>query len=185
MTATTSEIDAKLNQLGFSLESSIPGGKVDGDWPCIAYDITLRFKDKTVISTQYKLGVGHVEWSKARPDSFAMQWSIDEQSLLYTLERHPRAVLKDKQAHANVAAKLARKQGVKPGLADVMHSLLLDGEPFFNAQSFEDWADEFGYDKDSRKAEATYRECDATGRKLAANVPAETLAKVRELVQDL
>ena len=105
--------------------------------------------------------------------------------MIHTWQSKPYADFKDKQLQANVAAKLARNQGVKPELADVMHSLLLDGEAFFNAQSFEDWASEFGYEPDSRKAEALYRQCDATGRKLAGALSKETLDAVREIVRDL
>src|SRR5690606_33602845 len=43
---------------------------------------------------------------------------------------------------------------VPPHAADVLHSLILDSAAA--DQTFESWCDEFGYDSDSRKAEATY-----------------------------
>ena len=46
----------------------------------------------------------------------------------------------------------------------VLSSLLLDSSAV--DQSFEDWCGEFGYDTDSRKAEATYNACRKSGEKL-------------------
>lgn len=185
---TTDRIKS-LTNLGFSLEASKPAGGVDennqSDWPHISYSIRLLFKGKPVLSTEYKLGVGHVRIKKARPDGIMQPWTERERTLLYTWQSHPHTSFQDKQLQADVAAKLAIQQKVAPQLDDVLRSLLMDGEAFFNAQSFEGWADDFGYDKDSRKAEAIYRECDNTGRKLAAAIPADVLAKARELTQDM
>ncbi len=46
-----------------------------------------------------------------------------------------------------------------PTTADVLNSLISDSAGYDNASSFEEWADELGYDEDSRKAEAIYRAC--------------------------
>lgn len=45
----------------------------------------------------------------------------------------------------------------EPSLADVLDCLASDAAGYENAQDFEQWADEYGYDTDSRKAEKTYR----------------------------
>jgi len=47
----------------------------------------------------------------------------------------------------------------KPTLAEVLDCLASDASGIENARSFEDWANEYGYDTDSRKAEKTYRIC--------------------------
>jgi hypothetical protein len=44
-----------------------------------------------------------------------------------------------------------------PTLADVLDCLASDAAGFQNAASFEDWASEYGYDTDSRKAEKIYK----------------------------
>ena len=94
------------------------------------------------------------------------------------------ANFKDKTLQLAVAVKLARHQKLVPSLADVIYQLLLDGEAYFNPYPFEEWAKEFGYDPDSRKAEAIFRVCDETGRALARCVPSEILAKAREILKD-
>jgi len=55
-----------------------------------------------------------------------------------------------------------------PTLADVLDCLASDASGVDNAQSFEDWASEYGYDTDSRKAERTYRICEGQAQKLKA-----------------
>lgn len=54
-----------------------------------------------------------------------------------------------------------------PRAEDVMENLLLDAASFDNARDFEDWAAEYGYDTDSRKAEKLYRRVGAQTYKLA------------------
>lgn len=45
----------------------------------------------------------------------------------------------------------------EPTLTSVLDCLASDAAGFENAQSFEDWASEYGYDADSRKAEKTFK----------------------------
>jgi hypothetical protein len=45
----------------------------------------------------------------------------------------------------------------EPTLEDVLDSLGSEAAGYLNADSFESWAGEFGYDPDSRRAERTYR----------------------------
>lgn len=44
-----------------------------------------------------------------------------------------------------------------PTVLQVMSSLLSEANAVARGESFEQWADEFGYDTDSRKAESLYR----------------------------
>lgn len=44
-----------------------------------------------------------------------------------------------------------------PAPADVLDCLASDAAGYENARSFEEWASEYGYDTDSRKAEKTYK----------------------------
>lgn len=46
-----------------------------------------------------------------------------------------------------------------PELADVLDCLASDASGADNARDFEDWASEYGYDTDSRKAEKIYNAC--------------------------
>lgn len=47
----------------------------------------------------------------------------------------------------------------EPTAADVLDCLASDASGVENAGTFEEWASEYGYDEDSRKAERTYKIC--------------------------
>jgi len=53
----------------------------------------------------------------------------------------------------------------EPSMTDVLESLQCDASGR-DGQSFEDWCSEFGYDTDSKRAEATYNACGQTVYKL-------------------
>jgi hypothetical protein len=55
---------------------------------------------------------------------------------------------------------------VPPSAADVLYSLISDSDACDKA--FEEWAGDLGYDTDSRKALATYLECQRLGREVRA-----------------
>jgi hypothetical protein len=47
--------------------------------------------------------------------------------------------------------------GQEPTLDEVLDCMASDASGYDNAQSFEDWCSEYGFDTDSRKAERTYK----------------------------
>ena len=53
-----------------------------------------------------------------------------------------------------------------PDAKEVLGCLAYDSASVENAQSFEDWAAELGYDEDSRKAERIFRGCERQAEKL-------------------
>ncbi len=56
--------------------------------------------------------------------------------------------------------------GKPPKAADILDCLASDAAGVENARDFEDWASEYGYDTDSRKAECTYHACEKSAAKL-------------------
>ncbi len=71
---------------------------------------------------------------------------------------------------------------VPPVAADVLYSLLLDSDAA--AMSFNDWCSDFGYDNDSIKALTTYQACCKSAEELRKIFKRETLAELRETLQD-
>lgn len=61
----------------------------------------------------------------------------------------------------------------EPDAANVLDCLASDAAGIENARSFEDWAGEYGYDEDSRKALDTYLLCQAQAAKLSQFLGAE------------
>lgn len=67
-----------------------------------------------------------------------------------------------------------------PSPADVLYSIVLDNP---HEASFEDWAADFGYDTDSRKAEATYRACIEQSRMALRVLGRELLDEAAKLLE--
>ena len=55
----------------------------------------------------------------------------------------------------------------EPNTHDVVTCVTMDCSGFSNSRSFEDWASEYGYDTDSRKAEAIYKAVQIECRKFS------------------
>jgi hypothetical protein len=123
------------------------------------------------ISTDYMQGVAHIPGYKlgARRTS-----EVDEQEK-YAVEngKVPRSV-----SPAGFSKPIPR-----PELADILYCLLTDGEAI-DYPTYEEWADNLGYDRDSRKGEETYRACVIIGLKLRQMFGDAELAKLRDLFQD-
>lgn len=60
----------------------------------------------------------------------------------------------------------AGHHGKAPEAADVLDCLASDSAGVENAQGFDDWASEYGYDTDSRKAHKTYIICKRQAERL-------------------
>lgn len=58
--------------------------------------------------------------------------------------------------------------GREPELSNVLSCLASDSASIENARSFEEWASDFGYDTDSRKAERTFHVCERQAGRLKA-----------------
>jgi hypothetical protein len=63
----------------------------------------------------------------------------------------------------------------EPEVADVLDCLASDASGIENARSFEDWASEYGYDADSRKAKKIYKACVKQSEKLKKFIGSDEL----------
>ncbi len=64
-----------------------------------------------------------------------------------------------------------------PTVAEVLGCLLSDAR-VSDARSFEEWAEELGYDSDSRQAERVYKRCLEIGEKLEALLGADLVEEL-------
>jgi hypothetical protein len=90
-------------------------------------------------------------------------------------------------AHAPSSLLPRTKDGLadlpSPDATDVLYSLVLDSE-VIDCESFEDWADNFGYDHDSRSAEKIYRSCLETALKMRSLFGEDRLRELRVLFEN-
>ena len=156
------EAQALLAQLNITAEISNPRPGVEDNWPHIAYVVTFLRGSLPPLPQVWKCGIGHVKTTS--PDKGAMRilahLSTDEESMLRAWHLNPHANFKDKALQASVAAKLAFIQKVKPDASEVLACMCRDAIEATES-TFEEWAANFGYETDSRKAEATYNACRA------------------------
>lgn len=141
--------------------------KQENDWKCLSWKVRIEF-GRQVLETDYHTGLGLC--------GKAVQSRID--SL-------PKCCIDRQQAENELMERGSLKghRSEQPSLRDVIHSLLLDSEAI-DYGTFEEWADNFGYDHDSRKAEQTYRACLTTGLKLRAMFGEAKIQELREEFKD-
>lgn len=70
---------------------------------------------------------------------------------------------------------------ISPEIGNVLFCLASDARGVTDALSFEDWAADYGYDTDSRKAEATYHACQRIASDLARILGRDVLQELVEL----
>lgn len=162
MNTTETKLTDVCAALGINIEASLPSpgmdrrsGKASDDWPHILYSITIKRNGRPIWSGPYKLGIGHVDYS--------------ENSKLTLGSR----------AQARLASELALIQKVTPQLDDVMGSLISDGSPHFNHETFEDWCENLGYNDDSIRDLQSYNTCMAIGIALAKAFTADELTQLQ------
>lgn len=201
MNETERDRNAELKSLGLSLAilegpTAVRRAEPEGGGIQFRYLLELQRNGAPVWRGEYFTGTGWADLSKLknRVNSNFGIWQ-ETQQIYNTLTKKPYAQLKDKTAELKFwewvcAQKTGGIAGARkllavrpPSLTDVVSSLLLDSSAFFNAESFKEWAANFGYDSDSRQAEKIYNACNETGRQLSRGIPADDLAKIHEIME--
>ncbi len=138
--------------------------------PSLNWRVTLIRKGRTPFTTDYMQGAGHIPgWSSLKGGS------------VY-LNNYAREVAEKGRYSPQGPDSPSRRPLPAPSMADVLHCLLLDAEA--SELPFEEWAGNFGFDTDSRKAERLYHECVATGRALSRLLTPPEMDRVRDLLAD-
>lgn len=144
------------------------------------------------LETDYMQGIGH---AKGYEQGFTMNgWQgkyfatvAEKGKALRVLPR-----LSDNRVdwyEANERIKLYGMRGsfcndlTKPLLRDVLYALCMDAD-VLNYSSFEEWASNLGYDKDSRKGEAIYKQCLTIALKLRSILGDTKLTELQEAFSD-
>lgn len=131
------------------------------NWRC-----TFTRKGAPAFAIDYQQGVGHIPKMLGNPSPGELAGNEYEAA-----ERGRYQVY----AHSSWQTKALPP----PHPADVISSVLLDGRAA--DMSFDDWAGEFGYDTDSRKAEQIYYDCVRHGRAAVALFGRPLLAQFEPL----
>lgn len=143
------------------------------NWPSLNWRVTVKIGGKPILTTDYGQGIGHIPGYKSSPRVTLFAHEILSVALeTGTVPFHQKPWI----------AKPGKVPA--PDRENIMYSLLLDGAADFDAQSFDEWAGEYGYDPDSRKAESIYNECLSIGRQLRSAISMSDIDALRDAYQD-
>lgn len=161
--------------------NAAPRNGQDKPWQSLNWKVTLERNGRAFLTTDYSAGIGHAPSANAKaPRTFhgsdswyrahATEWEIE----------HGYA------ARWSWGAEFKRALPAKPLMPEieaVLSSLVLDSG-VLDYPGFEAWADEYGYDADSRTAEATWRECLNTALQLRAAIGDAGIEALRTACED-
>lgn len=182
-TTDTRAIDDVIAKHGLEINAEfIPWSKsrnASEKGPSLNWKVTLTQKGRKIITTDYMAGCGHAPFYK-KIKSYKM--TIWERNNIIEECEKGFPVTKSGADSALGISFLDRKHPIMPDAKDVIYSLLMDAE-VLEYSSFEEWADMFGYDADSRKAEKTYQECMKIALKIN-QIGNDAIAELREAYQN-
>ena len=102
------------------------------------------------------------EPTESNPNMEQDEWAKKANHYLVTLSRPSKQTTAGEKCEWlgtcswNVPYSMGKAHKDDPTAADVLSSLALDAAGVHGGRGFEDWAQEYGYDTDSRKAEKTF-----------------------------
>ena len=143
--------------------------------PSLNWEVTVQCKGKDLFTVDYNAGMGHAPSYKNWKGWLGSARQHD--AIVFECENgRPARVAPDGTVYA-------ARQTILPDTIDVIYSLVSDAEAI-EYPKFEDWAESFGYDVDSRKAEKVYRQCLEIGLAFRAALGDAGLKTLREAFQD-
>lgn len=141
---------------------------------CPAWDDDMPEYDGAYILDAMGVSIASIFVSE-RPDTFLGN--------IQTGTNHYRVLVKRGNKDMTVFYSMGPAYTSEPDAEDVFNSLLMDTSDIEDC-SFEEWAENYGYDTDSRRAERCYEECQKILLNLKAMFSASELDDLRELFAD-
>lgn len=172
-----SELNSAIDKLGLTVESVfVPWSQSRNKGekhPSLNWRVTVKRRSADVLTTDYMAGSGHCPADK-RKDPY-----LKKQLIMWECEHGKPAFF----GNSSDRIMQASDKPIKPDPLDVIHSLVMDSD-VINHTTFESWASDFGYDTDSRKAEAIYRACLDIALKLRNAIGDDGMRQLQEAGQD-
>ena len=123
----------------------------DEKYPSLNWKIDITQKRRVVTN-----GVDYMQGSAHCP-AYKKQWGGDRYIKSQAIHLECATGQIAKRAFGNSVYE-SRRRIDPPSVVDVVQSMLMYSD-VLNYRGFAEWADNFGYDTDSRKAESIYRNC--------------------------
>jgi hypothetical protein len=157
-------------------------------WPSLNWKVRVMVQAQAqpgaareLVATDYSAGIGHapaMKSSAAKRGPYSEKRNRDELAAWEIENGYPGAWGSMQAPH-----RAPRAKPIEPDPCDVLYSLASDSD-VLDAGGFEEWAREFGYDTDSRSAEAIYRACLEIALKLRVGLGDDGLRALRDACRD-
>lgn len=154
-----------IESMGVKIHATHIGLVLSDEWANDAFIVEIK-RNKVSRLFDYKMGIGHRKLTK--------NGAIKLRDSRYDGRRE--AALREILLDSNYSTI------TPPTAASVLHSLLLDAQS--TGETFENWALCYGYDADSRKAEAIYHACLENSRKISAIFSASEMESLDDMLRD-
>jgi hypothetical protein len=177
--------DALAEEAGLTVTAEfIPLSKSrtkDEKYPTLNWKVSLLRKGTLLLTSDYSAGCSHCPAYHNEKLKNSMGSWLHDRCVREECETG-KCVLKPMPV-GNGQYHFTHGKPILPETRDVISSLLMDGD-VVQYGGFEDWASNYGYDTDSRKAEQTYRACLEIGLKIRAAIGNEMFEKMLEVAHE-
>lgn len=145
---------------------------------CVTFPVTASRDGRPFWSGEYSFGVGHFLPQSGDPLPVRDHKLAQEMNRVRERRASGRAFM-PVPISPELALHVATVRRAQPNAGDVLVSLLMDGGAYLDGETFEEWAQEYGYSSDSIRARELFYTCDEIGRRLARAFTAEELETLR------
>lgn len=170
------ELEQFIAEMGLTMTTEfVPWSKSkrkDEKEPSLNWKVTILRNGKELLTINYTAGMGHCPHYKKRREFIFKKTIYNMDIITRECETGREAI-----GLSNLGPK------IEPKLTDVLYCLANDAS-VLDYKSFEDWAESYGYDPDSRIAEKIYNECLKTGLALRNGLGENNLQALQEAAQD-
>ena len=167
MSEPRERIESVAKELGLTMQAKfVPWSQSrnkDEKQPSLNWVVTILREGRIVLATDYGPGCGHCPSYKQNDNTTQNDIRV--------------------KSECDTGMWCGGNKKIKPNFCDVLAGLMNDAD-VLNNSTFEEWAVDFSYDTDSRKAEAIYRACLEIALKLRNSLGEDGLSKLREACQD-
>ncbi len=172
------------NDLGLTLRTDfVPFSKsrnAANEHRSLNWRVTLERNGRDVLATDFSAGMAHCPAYKL---SVRVAGGAHSLMRATAIEIETETGKRARSTSLSASGFMATSERIHPEAADIISSLVLDAS-VLDAGGFESWADEYGYDSDSRKAEAMYRAMLDDALKLRAAIGEAGLETLRAACED-
>lgn len=174
-----------LASLGLTVESEfVPFSRSrnkDEKSPSLNWKVTVKRNGRDFLSTDYMAGCGHCPSYNVK---VSPHWNLPARLWREEVARFEcESGFKARGFTSRGGFSPDSDKPIKPDPVDVIYSLVMDSS-VLDYGGFEDWASEYGYEPDSRKAESIYRACLETALKMRGAIGDAGMETLRNAYQD-